>query len=512
MKKTSLKELFEAVFKIEGEKIEVKQLALIQLIDELGFGICRDEASPYNNQLLHKVDNLIEIYNEKNLAFKLIQLMKKSDVDPRFIEKFVRGCSGYVASNKLQLLKTIELDLIRDTRTETFIPYMNVMVKITANGYEILDYKNLQGSVLSDSRVKRDFTEVDTSEGCNFKEFCKLITGKNDKRFESLMSIMGYLLHNNKEAQENKAIIIYDAELGNRSTANGGSGKSLLINGAIKQLRNVVQIDGKRYERRSNRFVYQGVEPSTNVILYDDVNSNFNFEDIFSVLTGDIEIEKKGLQSFVIDYKHAPKFVITSNQEVKMPLGASSNRRKLDLIIDNFFDDDNRPNDYFDEVFFSSDWDDEKFNRFDKFKFECSVVYHKKGVFSYSSPELLDSKIKCIVGEEMFKFFENDLVDFYDEWIEKWEALDELRSFYKLKLTSHEFTKKIKKYCDIKGLVYSEKNSGGKLEFMVSVPKSKDTKRKVHQDHVDEETGEVTTIEEQISNDVESVINQLPNE
>lgn len=74
------------------------------------------------------------------------------------------------------------------------------------------------------------------------------------------------------------------------------------------------------------------------------------------------------------------------------------------------------------------------------------------------------------------------------------------------------FTKKVKKYCDIKELVYSERNSGGKLEFMVSLPKPKVIKRKVYKDVVNQDTGEVTTIEEQVSNDVESVKNQQSNE
>ncbi|WP_177763180.1 primase-helicase family protein [Flavobacterium sp. I3-2] len=508
--KLNLKELFEAIFKIEGDKVEVHQLTLISVIEQLGFGICRDEESPYNNQLLNKVDNLIEIYNEKNLGFKLIQLMKESDVDSRFIEKFIRGCSGYVASNKLQLLKTIELDLIRDTRTETFIPFRNVMIKITELGYEIIDYKNLQGSILADSRIKRDFIQVDSSKDSNFKRFCELITGENPKRLEALKSVMGYLLHNNKEAKENKAIIIYDAELGNRLTANGGNGKTLLINGALKQLRNVIQIDGKSYDPRSNRFLYQGVTPSTNIILFDDVNQAFNFEHIFSVVTGDLKVEKKNKQSFDIDYKHAPKFVITSNQEVKMPIGSSSRRRKVELIIDNFFNEENTPMDYFNEVFFSSDWSGENFCRFFMFMFDSIKTYHEKGVFEYKCPLLLNAKIKKIVGNEFFTFLEEDLIDYYGEWILKSEVITQLKDEYNFTMSPHSATKMIKKYCDLKGMLYQEKNSGGKLQFMVSVPNSSAEKVILTKDteKVVENTIEVSTE----VNEVESTENMLSNE
>ena len=43
MTKQQQKELLEAMFKIEGDKVEVQQMGLIHLLQEMGFGICRDE-------------------------------------------------------------------------------------------------------------------------------------------------------------------------------------------------------------------------------------------------------------------------------------------------------------------------------------------------------------------------------------------------------------------------------------------------------------------------------------
>ena len=318
MTNSQQKELFQAMFKIEGDKVEVQQMGLIHLLQEIGFGVCRDEESPYNNQLVYKRNNVIEVYNEKNLAYKLVSLMKIHQLDVKLIEKFLRGSAGYLASNKLQFLKTIELDILRDTREITYIPFMNKLIKVTRNGYEVTRYKDIDGSILSDSRIKKTFVEQETSEGCNFKEFCKMVTGSNDARFKSLKSILGYLLHTNKEAQENKTVFLLDAEMGNKTTANGGTGKTLLINGALKQMRKITIIDGKRYDPRSTRFLYQNVEANTNLVFFDDVNDKFNFEDVFSVSTGDFEVEKKGKQSFILEYKDAPKFIISSNREVRM--------------------------------------------------------------------------------------------------------------------------------------------------------------------------------------------------
>lgn len=471
MTNSQQKELFQAMFKIEGDKVEVQQMSLIHLLEEMGYGICRDENSPYNNQLIHKRNNVIQVYNEKNLAHKLICLMQAHKLDVKLIEKFVRGSLGYLAPSKLQLLKTIELDILLDTRDTTYIPFMNRLIKVTRNGYEVLKYKEevMEGSILSNSRINKRFTQQESSEGCTFKEFCRMITGNSEERFNSLQSILGYLLHTNKELQENKIVILYDAEMGNSHEANGGTGKTLLINGAIKQMRNVTVIDGKRYDSRPNRFLYQNVNPSTNIVLFDDVNNKFNLEDIFSVATGDFEVEKKGKQSFIIEYKYAPKFVVSSNREVKMISGASSKRRKIELVLDNVFSESFTPKEYFGEVFFSSDWSEDKFNKFYTFMFECIVYYHQHGLVGYTSKELANSRLKGILGNELYDFIHEDIMELYeeDEWIVKKEVVEYYNDNSSLSISSHSLTKAIKKYCHYNSFKYKEKNSGSVFSFRI---------------------------------------------
>ena len=463
------KDLFQAIFKIEGDKVEVQQMGLIHLLEEMGYGICRDEESPYNNQLIYKRNNIIEVYNEKNLAYKLVSLMKAHELDRKLIEKFLRGSIGYLSSNKLQFLKTIELDILRDTRDTTYIPFMNKLIKITLNGYEVIRYKNIDGSILSDSRINKTFIEPETSDGCNFKEFCKMVTGNNEDRLNSLKSIFGYLLHTNKEAQENKIVLLYDAETGTKASANGGTGKTLLINGAIKQMRNVTIIDGKRYDdRTTNRFLYQNVNPSTNTVLFDDVNDKFKLEDIFSVSTGDFEVEKKNKQSFILEYKYAPKFVVSSNREVKMIPGASSERRKVELVLDNVFNASYSPKDHFSEIFFSDDWNDKAFNKFFLFMLECILYYHQNGLKEYIDQDIQDSRLRGLIGDKLYDFIEADIIEtFNDDWVPKKDTVEYYNSESDLAITSNTFTKHLKKYCQYKGYQYDEKNAGSVLSFKI---------------------------------------------
>ena len=106
MTKQQQRELLEAMFKIEGDKVEVQQMGLIDLLQQIGFGICRDEKSPYNNQLILNKANVIEVFDGRNLANMLVSLMREHELDPKLIEKFVRGSGGYLALNKLQFLNS----------------------------------------------------------------------------------------------------------------------------------------------------------------------------------------------------------------------------------------------------------------------------------------------------------------------------------------------------------------------------------------------------------------------
>lgn len=471
MTKQQQKELLEAMFKIEGDKVEVQQMGLIHLLQEMGFGICRDEKSPYNNQLILNKANVIEVFNERNLANMLISMMREHELDLKLIEKFVRGSGSYLALNKLQFLNSTVVNILKDTREVTYLPFMNCMVKVSKVGYEIIDYKDIEGQILSDTRIKRNFNRVETSDGCNFKEFCKMITGRNELRFKSLQSILGYLLHTNKEAQENKIVLLYDAERGTKTSANGGTGKTLLINGAIKQLRNVTVIDGKRYNSdKPSPFLYQNVSASTNIVFFDDVNERFKLDDIFSVSTGDFEVEKKNKQSFILEYNYAPKFVVSSNSEVKMIPGASSERRKIELVLDNVFDASNSPKDHFNQIFFSDDWNDEAFNKFFLFMVECIVYYHQNGLKEYKDQDIQDSRVRGLIGDTMYDFIDLSIMCLNGEWIIKKEIVEDYNETLDFSISSHSFTKGLKKYCFYKGYKYEEKNSGSILKFKITDP------------------------------------------
>ena len=71
----------------------------------------------------------------------------------------------------------------------------------------------------------------------------------------------------------------------------GGTGKGLLVN-AVSNLKKVTILDGKTFDKNKS-FAYQVVTTSTQILVFDDVKKNFDFEGLFSLITEGITLEKK---------------------------------------------------------------------------------------------------------------------------------------------------------------------------------------------------------------------------
>ena len=98
----------------------------------------------------------------------------------------------------------------------------------------------------------------------------------------------------------------------------GGTGKSLIIS-SLRYLLNQSSQDGKKYRDNPNtggRFQFSNVEQHTDNIFIDDLKADFNIQSIFTMVTGDIEIERKGQNKFVIPQNQRPKIALTTNYEI----------------------------------------------------------------------------------------------------------------------------------------------------------------------------------------------------
>ena len=130
----------------------------------------------------------------------------------------------------------------------------------------------------------------------------------------------------------NKAVILNDETIS--ENPNGGSGKGIFWN-ALSKVKRLSDINGKSFSFEKS-FPYQTVSADTQILVFDDVQKNFKFENLFSVITEGITLEKKNKDAIKIPVSKSPKIVVTTNYTLG-GIGGSFERRKWELEFSSYF-------------------------------------------------------------------------------------------------------------------------------------------------------------------------------
>lgn len=376
-----------------------------------------------------------------------------------------RGCFevwDYMAKNSsifkkesLSMIDTIDVSTNKDTADTSYIYYKNKIVKTTKERIELLDYKDIDSLVWSKQVIDRDITLSENSDG-EFRQFIWFLSAQNADRYYTLKSVIGYLLHSYQLDAEPKSIVFNDEMLSD-DIPNGGSGKGL-IHKAIGQLKNICTEDGKRFDPK-NQFAYQRVSEDTQIFLIDDVPKSFNFENLFSIITEGITIEKKGKDPFKIPFNLSPKLSLTTNYTLRGD-GASHYRRIFEVEIANYFNDKHTPFDEFGHSFFF-DWDNEEWCKFDNFMIRCIQYYLENGLVESNKVNLELRKLRNNLGFEFLEFM--DTLPFKEKKSKK-DVREDFNIQYRniAKYNSpQKFNKKVKDYCDFYGFELIESKYNG---------------------------------------------------
>lgn len=278
----------------------------------------------------------------------------------------------------LSMLDTARVTLKSDTEDKCYLYFRNCAVEITRDDVKQVDYIDLDGYVWKRHVNDRDFQGiVEDGDFGMFHRFVDLIAGRDQRRFNSLMSVAGYLLHSYKTSANNKAIIFNDEAIS--ENPNGGSGKGL-FNRAIGYMKRTCTLDGKQFSFEKS-FPYQTVSADTQVLVFDDVRKNFPFEQLFSLITEGITLEKKNKDAIYIPVAKSPKIVINTNYTIG-GVGGSFDRRKFEVELSSYFGAHRTPFDEFGKMLFD-DWDSEEWRRFDSFMIAAVQFYLTNGLVAH---------------------------------------------------------------------------------------------------------------------------------
>lgn len=345
---------------------------------------------------IKKDQNLLEETNDKRIKdYVLDNIMQRPSIGYAPYD-FMANNTSYFKPDFLSMLSTTDINIKEDTKDVCFLYYKNCVVEITSTSIKEIDYIDIDGYVWKRQIIDRDFNKFDHHPSV-FRKFLWLIAGQNVQKYNSFKSVIGYLLHSFKTSANNKAIIFNDETIS--ENPNGGSGKGLFWN-ALKNMKKVASIDGKTFEFTKS-FPYQTVSTDTQLLVFDDVKKNFNFESLFSLITEGITLEYKGQDAISIPVEKSPKVLITTNYTIG-GVGGSFERRKFEVEMSSYFNYKHTPLDEFGHMLFT-DWDKEEWLRFDNFMINCSQYYLQNGLVSHDFNNL---EVRKFIKETSFEFYE----------------------------------------------------------------------------------------------------------
>jgi hypothetical protein len=390
-----------------------------------------------------KDDNFVEDVNEFQIKDTIMgNLLANNHVD---VFNCVADNTKLFTHSYLSMIETADVEVEKDGKDYAMLYFQNYAVKVYFDKFEMYEYNELERHIWKDQVIDRRFIDADHHDSM-FRSFIWYISGQEVERYNTMKSIIGYLLHSYKTSADNKAIILNDETISEHP--NGGSGKGIVTN-AIGQMKKVSTIDGKNFDFNKS-FPYQTVSTDCQVLAFDDVKKNFNFESLFSLITEGITIEYKGKDAVKLPVSQSPKVLISTNYTLKAE-GGSFERRMFEVELSSYFGAHHSPQDEFGCMLFE-DWDDSEWARFDHFMINCLQYYLEHGLVAYEHKNLKIRKLINNTSREFIqwmddKTFTNHQRVNYKSWIT--DFTEEHEDFKKW-LTQRTFNAWLKMYFDYK--------------------------------------------------------------
>jgi len=392
---------------------------------------------------------------EKIKDFVLNYLLEVSELD---VWSYCANYQTLFSDNFLLMLETIELMMLKDTIDTSFIAYKNGILKVTKDGYELMDYIDVDGYIWESQIINRDYVITDNTDN----DYKKFIFNISSKEPEPIECVIGFLLSTYKNKMNNKAIILNDEVIS--ENPEGGTGKGLFVQG-VKQIRKVSILDGKAFDDKKS-FPYQTVSQDTNILIFDDVKKNFDFEQKFSLVTEGLTLERKNKDAIKLTVEESPKIVISTNYAIKGE-GNSHSRRRHEIEIGQYYNGNLTPYDDFGRQLFD-DWSLDEFQRFDNFMVECLQMYLKFGLTKQNAKNI---KLRKFIAETSMEFYEwvqdtqNINKNVRANKVECFESfVGEYKDFNKW-LSRKKFNIWMQKWAKFNGWEYRDGNSNGNRWF-----------------------------------------------
>lgn len=428
----------------QGPKYSVHRGNFIEWL--MNQGIYRYKYSLKQWDLIYIKNNIVEVIAKDDLKKKVFDHIKTFNDDALY-EYFASVVRNVFSDEILELIDDRKVDFLKDKADEINFYFVNKVVTLTKKEVKFSDYDDLPGFIWKSQILSREYNggptidDLDEGRESDFAKFMFNVSGQDAKRYASMMSVVGFLLHNFKSRAKCPAIILNDETISDNP--EGGTGKGIFIR-SLQYFKSAESVDGKMF-KFDRSFLYQRVNLDTQVLAFEDVQQGFDFERLFSVITDGIEVEKKGKDSFYIPFEQSPKIIVTTNYAVK-GYGNSHNRRKFELEFAQHYNKDHTPQDEFGKLLFD-DWTETEWDRFDKFMMSCAYVYLNQGLIEVAHVNLEYKKLISSTSKEFVEWMQDktltgrhDRSVLYKQFTEEYENVKKYCS-------SQKFASYMRLYC-----------------------------------------------------------------
>ena len=310
----------------------------------------------------------------------------------------------------------------------------DVIERYDSPDFVCLSYQEIKdGYIWETSIIDRDFNYIPDRLG-DFEIFIQRICGITANwdrvmetryidgwletkvgRIYSIMSLLGYLMHDFYDCSE-IAVIFTDVNKDGLKAA-GGTGKGLLgkaldylLNRNFRQDKKVLTIPGKDFDATKDTR-YAAGDISTQLIHIEDLRSDFKLDGLYNDIADGATFRPLFHNPM---YKKC-KFMLSMNQALKIETEGSDGRRVQIFELANFFGVNRRPEDYFGELhqcgrkrFWSdTDWDIVDWCEFYSFMIRCAVIYLNYGIIKPADINFAERAAKSAVGsDDAWAYFE----------------------------------------------------------------------------------------------------------
>ncbi|EKB56573.1 primase-helicase family protein [Bergeyella zoohelcum] len=395
------------------------------------------------------------------------------------IERIDKGYRNYVMEqdilNEIIFRQTrCEIDSSKLTVEE---PFFNIKKDDNGNwDLSILrkdcDFMNY---LINASRVywKEELKEVKTYQYDEYLNENKFIIDKHtltdDQIYEQELHFInkvfcfGYMLHRYKDPSKAWCLYIMDNEVVDDNESHGRTGKSLFSSLALRLFMNSKYLGARKKGLLDSEFLYDGITEQTDYVLFDDADKRFQFQQLFTDITGDLNVNPKNQNAYLIPFYLSPKFCISTNY-APVGLDSSSKGRVLFMSFANWyhgeidgFAERNPMHDFEHRLF--SEWDMPQWNLFLNFSMQC-LQFYLSVTEKIGAPEgnirkrNLIAEIGVVFLEWAEDYFQNENVD---NMVCRKVAYEHLKNYNKTmqNISSTAFKKKVQQFCELKGYIFN---------------------------------------------------------